>query len=154
MNWTIIKAGEKANIIPALATAEADMRYTHAQETGRVLRDARRIIQDHLIPGTEVSISIERGRPPLLKNESSLRLAALAGTIYREIGRELRPIAMRFGTDAGYAYQPGRAQPAVLETLGVVGGKLHSPEEYAEMNTVAPRLYLTARMIMAVSGSQ
>jgi glutamate carboxypeptidase len=151
VNWTIVRAGEKANIIPALATAEADMRYSELDETERVLADARRIIQQHLIPDTQTDITLERGRPPLLKNKSSLKLAALAARLYQEIGRELDPIAMRFGTDAGYAYQPGSAEPAVLETLGVVGGRLHSPEEFAEVGSLAPRLYLTAHMIMALS---
>jgi glutamate carboxypeptidase len=151
VNWTIVRAGTKANIIPAFARAEADMRYTDMIETDRVLTNARRIIQAHLIPDTKVKINIERGRPPLLKNEASLTLADLAASIYRNIGRELRPIAMRFGTDAGYAYSPGSTEPAVLEALGVVGGKLHAPEEFAVVSSVALRLYLTTRMIMALS---
>lgn len=154
VNWTIAKAGTKANIIPAFARAEGDMRYTDRHEPDRVLRDAQRIIQEHLIPDTEVTIELERGRPPLLSNESSLELAALAERIYQDIGRELRPITMRFGTDAGYAYQAGGANPAVLETLGVVGGRLHSPEEFAELSSVAPRLYLTTRMIVELSLSE
>ncbi|MNP68768.1 glutamate carboxypeptidase [compost metagenome] len=54
---------------------------------------------------------------------------------------------MRFGTDAGYAYVPGSAKPAVLETMGVVGAGLHADDEYIELNSVAPRLYLTVAMI-------
>jgi glutamate carboxypeptidase len=151
VNWTIVNAGKKANIIPALATAEADMRYSDLSETERVMSDARRIIREHLIPDTEVQIRWERGRPPLLENQASLELAALAVRVYEAIGRELNPIAMRFGTDAGYAYRPGSPKPAVLETLGVVGGRLHSPEEFAELESLAPRLYLTAQMIMELS---
>lgn len=151
VNWTLVNAGEKANIIPALATAEADMRYSDLSETGRVIAEARRIIREHLISDTKVRIGLVRGRPPLLRNKASLQLAALAARIYADIGHKLAPIAMRFGTDAGYAYQPDRPKPAVLETLGVVGGRLHSAEEFAALSSVAPRLYLTARMIMALS---
>jgi glutamate carboxypeptidase len=154
VNWTIVRAGAKANIIPALATAEADMRYTDTHETTRVLNDARRIVRKHLIAGTEAEVRIERGRPPLLDNKASRELASMAGRIYQDIGRELDSIAMRFGTDAGYAYQAEINRPAVLETLGVVGGRLHSPDEFARINSVALRLYLTARMIMALSPSR
>jgi glutamate carboxypeptidase len=151
VNWTIVRAGEKSNIIPALATAEADMRYSAIHETDRVLRDARRIIREHLIPDTEIEIRIEQGRPPLLRNEASQSLAALAERIYQDIGRELGAIAMRFGTDAGYAYHANGTKPAVLETLGIVGGRLHSPDEFAKVSSVVPRLYLTTRLIIALS---
>lgn len=151
VNWTIVRAGERTNIIPALATAEADMRYSDLTETNRVVIDAQRIVRKHLIPDTEVQITLERGRPPLLENPASLELAAVAVRIYEDIGRELNPIAMRFGTDAGYAYRPGSPKSAVLETLGVVGGRLHSPEEFAELESLVPRLYLTAQLIMRLS---
>jgi glutamate carboxypeptidase len=75
----------------------------------------------------------------------------MARKIYQDIGRELDSIVMRFVTDAGYAYQAESNRPAVLETLGVVGGRLHSPDEFARINSVAPPLYLAARMIMALS---
>jgi len=35
----------------------------------------------------------------------------------------------------------------VLETLGVVGAGLHGDDEYIELSSVAPRLYLTVAMI-------
>ncbi len=153
VNWTIVKAGEKVNIIPALAMAEADMRYSDLSETERVMTDAQRITRKHLIPDTKVQLRLKRGRPPLLENQASQKLAVFAVRIYEDIGRELNPIAMRFGTDAGYAYQPGSPKPAVLETLGVVGGRLHSREEFAEIKSLVPRLYLTAQMIIELSQS-
>ena len=58
---------------------------------------------------------------------------------------------MRFGTDAGYAYVPDSETPAVLETMGVVGAGLHSDEEYLELASIAPRLYLTVAMIKTLS---
>ena len=58
---------------------------------------------------------------------------------------------MRFGTDAGYAYVPGSDKPAVLETMGVVGAGLHADDEYIELGSIAPRLYLTVSMIRTLS---
>jgi glutamate carboxypeptidase len=81
-------------------------------------------------------------------------LASMAQRIYQDIGRALDSIGMRYGTDAGYAYQAESNRPAVLETLGVVGGRLHLPDEFARINGVAPRLYLTACMILALSPSR
>ena len=149
VNWTLAKAGEKANIIPALATAEADMRYADLSESDRVLADAQRISQARLIADTQVTLTLRKGRPPLARNEGSAALASTAQQLYGQIDRSLEPIAMRFGTDAGYV--PGSATPAVLETMGVVGAGLHADDEYIDLSSIAPRLYLTVAMIRHLS---
>lgn len=153
VNWTLIKGGEKRNIIPSSASAEADMRYADLSETDRVLADAQRIAANKLIEGTEVTLRLEKGRPPLAKNPGSEQLAKAAQALYKKIGRNIEPIAMRFGTDAGYAYMPGSAKPAVLETMGVVGAGLHADDEYIELSSIAPRLYLTVALITQLSGT-
>lgn len=151
VNWTLIKGGEKRNIIPSSASAEADMRYSDLSESDRVIADAQRMVQKKLIDGTEVSVRLEKGRPPLAKNPGSEQLAKTAQTLYGKIGRNIEPIAMRFGTDAGYAYVPGSEKPAVLETMGVVGAGLHADDEYIELSSIAPRLYLTVALIKQLS---
>lgn len=151
VSWTMIAGGEKRNIIPNKATAEADMRYSDISETERVLADAQKIIENKLIDDTRVELRFDKGRPPLAKNPASERLAETAQRLYGEIDQRIEPIAMRFGTDAGYAYVPDSDKPAVLETMGVVGAGLHSEDEYIELSSIAPRLYLTTAMIRALS---
>lgn len=151
VSWTMVAGGEKRNIIPNKATAEADMRYSDISETERVLADAQKIIGNKLIDDTRVELRVDKGRPPLAKNPASERLAETAQRLYGEIDQRIEPIAMRFGTDAGYAYVPDSDKPAVLETMGVVGAGLHSEDEYIELSSIAPRLYLTTAMIRALS---
>jgi glutamate carboxypeptidase len=147
VNWTVLKAGERTNIIPEQAHATADLRYSDPNELARVQRDATRLTRQSLVPDTQVSVSVVDRRPPFTKNPASERLAALATGIYLGLGRDLGTVAARYGTDAGYAYQPGLGKPAVLEGLGIVGGGLHAPEEWADLDSVAPRLYLTLKLI-------
>ena len=154
VNWTLIKGGEKRNIIPASAAAEGDMRYSDPSESDRVVADGQRIIKDKLIDGTDVTFRLDKGRPPLVKNPGSEDLAKTAQALYGKIGRTIDPIAMRFGTDAGYAYVPDSQKPAVLETMGVVGAGLHADDEYSELSSIAPRLYLTVAMIMQLSSAK
>ena len=154
VNWTLIKGGDKRNIIPSSASAEGDMRYSDLSESDRVLADGQRIVGKKLIDGTEVSFRLEKGRPPLVKNPATENLANVAQDLYSKIGRTVNPIAMRFGTDAGYAYVPDSQKPAVLETMGVVGAGLHADDEYAELSSIAPRLYLTTGMIMQLSAQK
>lgn len=151
VNFTVLRAGERLNIIPDQATATADMRYSDPSELSRVEASARALVAEHLVPDTEVNVRVDARRPPFARNAASDRLAELARSIYLGLGRSLEPVAMRYGTDAGFAFQAGRASPAVLEGLGIVGQGLHSPAEWANLESVVPRIYLTLELIETIS---
>ena len=150
VNWTVIRAGEKINVIPDAAEATADMRLSDMNELVRVQTEGEAIVRNKLIPETEVSLDVENKRPPLSRNAPSKNLAAVASRIYSELGKTLKIGMMRFGTDAGYAWNPNNPRPAVLETMGLLGSKIHSPAEYAELDSIVPRLYLSVRMIQTL----
>jgi glutamate carboxypeptidase len=154
VNWTLVHAGDKVNIIPDAAEATADMRLSDVSEIVRVQNDGDAIIKNKLIPGTEASFAVENRRPPFSRNVPTENLAALAVSIYGELGKTLKTGAMRFGTDAGYAWNPNSPRPAVLETLGLLGSKIHTPGEYAELDSIMPRLYLSVRMIEVLCGTK
>ena len=147
VNWTVVQAGDRVNVIPAAASAKADMRLSVLSELERVQNDANRIIQKELIPETQVTVRVEDRRPPFSQNPNTDALAKKAQAIYQDIGKTLTPVAMRFGTDAGYAYNPANPKQTVLEGLGIVGDKLHSVDEWGDLDSVVPRLYLTVMLL-------
>jgi glutamate carboxypeptidase len=147
VSWTVIQAGDRVNIIPEKASATADMRMSDVSELQRVQADADRIVQKHLIPDTEVTVKVENRRPPFSRNAATDRLAATADGVYKELGKSIKPLAMRYGTDAGFAYHPGAARPVVLDGMGIVGDRIHSSDEWADLDSIVPRLYLTVRML-------
>lgn len=147
VSWTVLQAGDRVNIIPEKASATADMRMSDVSELQRVQADADRIVQKHLIPDTEVTVKVENRRPPFSRNAATDRLAATADGIYKELGKSIKPLAMRYGTDAGFAFHPAAAKPVVLDGMGIVGDRIHSSDEWADLDSVVPRLYLTVRMM-------
>jgi glutamate carboxypeptidase len=58
VNLTIVRERMTVNIIPAFATGEVHMRYTDAHEIVRILHDAQRTIQKHLILDTVAEVNI------------------------------------------------------------------------------------------------
>jgi glutamate carboxypeptidase len=52
-------------------------------------------------------------------------------------------------TDAGYAGRSGKA--VVLESFGLAGWGYHARDEYIELDSIVPRLYLMTRMLMTVA---
>ena len=154
LNWTIVEGGVKRNVIPEHARAEGDMRYFDSSEYQRVLEEAQAITKNQLIDDTEVEFHLEKGRPPLPDNPQSQQLAEQAQKIYQELGQTLQAVEIGGGTDAAYAYHADSDKPAVLESLGLVGGGYHSDQEFVLVDSVVPRLYLTTRMIMQLSEDQ
>ena len=89
VNFTVLKAGDRKNVIPDHAVAEADVRARSVEEFDRVEKDMARISANKLIPDTEVKTSVTRTFPPMPKNARSDALAVRAQAIYGELGRNL-----------------------------------------------------------------
>lgn len=149
LHWTMIQGGTKPNIIPESAKAEGDMRYFVPEEYERVSMQARRIVAAHRVPDTQVTFNLAKGRPPLPHNPATKALGERARSIYAEMGTDLMLAEIGGGTDAGYAFQPDSpGKPAILESLGIVGGQYHSTDEFAVLASITPRLYLATRLVM------
>jgi glutamate carboxypeptidase len=97
-------------------------------------------------------MNFERRRPPLEANVASRALAKHAQQIYSELGKKLvvDDVAAGGGTDAAFAALQTKAP--VIERFGLQGFGSHSADaEYILIDSIEPRLYLLARMIVEVS---
>ena len=148
LNWTTMQAGKSRNQIPDAATAVADVRLTAAGAGEQLVAAMRaKVAESKRVPDTEVSIALGAGRPPFVGGERTLALAKRAQAIYAELDN--RPLQLvpgtGGGTDAGFANRSGKA--AVLESLGLAGWGYHAKDEYIEIDSIVPRLYLTTRLL-------
>ncbi|MFT0477079.1 M20/M25/M40 family metallo-hydrolase [Pseudomonas antarctica] len=148
INFTVIKAGDRTNVIPDQATAKADVRAALPEEFDRIEKDLARVSANKLIPDSEVKTRLLRGLPPMPQTPESDKLVAIAQGIYGELGRKLTIEGSGGAADASLSAGVGTP---TLDGFGIVGGNIHTPEEYAEVESVAPRIYLLSRMIMELS---
>ncbi|RVU50695.1 M20/M25/M40 family metallo-hydrolase [Pseudomonas syringae pv. syringae] len=151
INFTVLKAGDRTNVIPDQASAKADVRAAVPEEFDRVEQDLARVSATKLVPDTEVKTSLVRGLPPMPQTAQSDALVAMAQGIYGELGRTLTIEGSGGAADSSLSASVGTP---TLDGFGIVGGNIHTPEEYAEVGSVAPRIYLLSRMIMKLSGQQ
>ena len=152
LNWTLAKAGIVRNMIPPGAQAQADIRVDRVADLDGIEQALRERIKNKLLPESEVMLEFERRRPPLQATEASRALGAHASRIYSEIGRKLavRDRPTGGGTDAAFAALSTRAP--VVEGFGLRGFGSHSTNaEYVLIESIEPRLYLAARMIMDIA---
>lgn len=153
MNWTISKSGSNRNVIPAAATASADVRVLKVADYDRIEQQVNERVKKQLIPEAKVELKFERRRPPLEATAASIALAKHAQQIYTgELGRPLGADdkAAGGGTDAAFASLKTKAP--VIERFGLQGFGAHSADaEYVLIDSIEPRLYLATRMVMDIS---
>jgi glutamate carboxypeptidase len=152
LNWTVSQAGTNRNVIPAQATAQADARALKMSDFAGLETTLQERVKTQRIPDARVALRFEMRRPPLRATPASRRLSAHGGTIYEELGLPLKvlDVATGGGTDAAFAALKTNA--AVIEGFGLSGFGAHSNDaEYVRLETIVPRLYLSARMIMDVA---
>jgi len=152
MNWTLANAGDNRNVIPAKASAVADVRVLRIADYDGIEQKVRERIRNQLIPDTKVEMTFERRRPPLELTDASRALARHAQQIYAEIGHKLvvGDVAEGGGTDAAFAALKTKAP--VIERFGLRGFGAHSNNaEYVDIDSIEPRLYLLTRMIIDVA---
>ena len=155
MNWTTASAGTNRNVIPAIASANADVRVLRVSDYDGLEAKVRERIKNKLIPDTQVEMIFERRRPPLEATAASKALAGHAQQVYRELGKDLvvSDLAAGGGTDAAFASL--QAKGPVLERFGLQGFGAHSNDaEYVLLDSVEPRIYLATRMIMDFSAGK
>lgn len=150
LNWTQARAGTVPNMIPSEARATADVRAERMSDFDAVEKILNERIKNKLIPDTQVTVELIRGRPPLIPSDKGRAAATLAQSLAAEINWKMDVLetATGGGTDAAYASL--RAKGAVIESFGLQGFGAHSDDaEYVLIGSIVPRLYTTTRLIQS-----
>jgi glutamate carboxypeptidase len=142
-----IRGGTRPNVVPERCELGVDIR---AVERERL--EAAEAAVDALLAAPELpDVRIEReelGRHwPMEKLERSSRLVEHAVALAGRLGFELRDTLTGGASDANTT--AGMGVPT-LDGLGPVGGNDHSPAEYLEIDSIAPRTTLLATLLLAI----
>jgi glutamate carboxypeptidase len=145
VNLTVLRAGERANIIPDQAEATLNVRYRKAEEFDTILAKVEAGTHNTQVPDTTVTLAHDLAFPPLTENAQIDALAARARAIYAEIGKTVELSGNGGASESALAMSEGT--PA-LDGLGFVGGDFHTDHEWIDLNSITPRLYLFTRLLM------
>ena len=150
VNVTIIQAGNTINVIPDHATVKADVRAFTSEEFDRVERDLQRLVGDTIVPNVQVKASMTRNFPPWARVARTDALLARAQRLYAEIGGTLTAVSVGSSADVAFAAETGTPS---IDGFGIRGGGAHSVDDYADLSSIAPRVYLLTRMLMDLGHS-
>ncbi len=147
-NCGTIVGGTVANTVPDRCQFKANVRYfTKAQRewTDKFMLSLASKVN---IEGCSTTVTFGKGRPPMELTEKNKDFTNRLNEIFFANGMtELEPFIGTGGSDAAYITEAGI--PCV-DCLGVVGGRIHSVDEYAEIEYLteyAKRLALIALYI-------
>jgi glutamate carboxypeptidase len=141
---TALEAGEGLNTVPSRGLLAADVRAPTQADLDRVVA---RIVDFPAYDGITLRYEDLGGPPPFERTPAVARLAetaiAIGGTLGHAFGE-----AVAGGVSDG-SWTASRGIPT-LDGLGPVGGADHSPAEYVETASFAPRCGVVAGLVAAI----
>ncbi len=148
----VISGGTVPNVVPDFAQAQFDLRFLKQSDlppTEELFRESikRKLIED-------VELTLEHApdiKGPMVRTPESLKLAGQAQDIAHLLGFSVDHVLTGGASDASYT--SGYGVPS-LDGLGPIGGRDHSPYEYLELDSVAPRAALLAGLIASIGQSR
>jgi glutamate carboxypeptidase len=151
VNVGTMQAGIRPNVVPDHAAAEVDLRANTIPDMEELLAGATAALARETLDGTSYTWAPVQFRPPWGPNPRTDRLAGLARTIARALDFDVRAVGTGGMSDGNITAACG---VPTLDGLGPIGGLDHSPLEYVEISSIAPRTALLAGLIAAVAATR
>ena len=141
---TGLEAGEGLNTVPSTGALTVDLRAWTQQDLDWAYEQA---LGSAAHDGIELSFEDLGGPPPFERTPAVALLAETALELGREIGHPFAETGAGGVSDGSWTASQG---VATLDGLGPIGGEDHTPSEYAEVASFAPRCGVVAGLVAAV----
>ncbi|MEJ5230176.1 MAG: M20/M25/M40 family metallo-hydrolase [Pseudothermotoga sp.] len=141
LNPTIMNAGEKSNITPDLCNAYFDVRFSTQKEFEQCREILSELCSKTSIDGTSCELSIQIRRPSM---EFHPKMKEAVEKAFERIGVRFDYQHSSGGADSAFFSQFG---VPTIDGLGLVGGRFHSEEEFALLNSFETRVALSLEIL-------
>lgn len=140
-----IAGGEALNVVPDNAVAKLDVRISHPDDENWVRLQIDNIINKMQRDGYSLTVEGEFGRPVKPVNAALEHLFARAQHAGKKLG-----LAIDWQDSGGCCDGNNLAFHGlpVLDTLGVRGGNIHSPDEFILLDSLVERAMLSALLLI------
>ena len=134
-NVGVIQGGTVGNTVPDRCSFLVDIRFGNQENCKRAEEIVQKTAQRVYVPGCSCVLEKISVRPAMPLCDANRRLLERMNEIYKESG--LPQLTMRAepsGSDAAYTTLAGIP---TVDNVGVEGGRIHSPEEFAYLRSLA-----------------
>ncbi len=143
VNVGVVHGGTTANVVPARAVAEVDVRVSTHADAARIERELR--VVKPVTPGTRIKVEGHFNRPPMERTAAIASLFARAREIGLELGQNLTEGSTGGGSDGNFTAALG---VPTLDGLGALGDGAHADFEHIVIESLAPRAALLAALLL------
>jgi glutamate carboxypeptidase len=140
----------KTNVVADQAVVSGDLRTLSPEQLERAKATMRSVIADSL-PHTHAELSFEDGYPPMAPTEGNRRLLAMYDRASQDLG--LGAVTATDPAKAGAADISFVAAlvPMAIDGLGLKGHDDHTPQETADLTTLAMQIKRAAVLLYRLS---
>ena len=134
-NCGIIEGGTVPNTVAGRCTFVANIRFASQAQYDEIRAFCEKLAKTVYVEGCTCRLVLQSHRTAMEVTDRNLSLLEKVNGIWAENGLQTRTAATRKGgSDAADITAFGIP---VLDSVGVLGGKIHSPDEFAELSSLA-----------------
>lgn len=145
VNVGLVSGGQSVNTIAPSAEGSIDLRVMTLAQRNEMVAALESIVRRAAVPGTRATLQIKGEFLPMEQSEASARVFELYRDQAKATGFETMGEFSGGCADSGFTAALGAP---TLCSVGPVGGKAHSPEEWLDLESMVPRAQALARTIL------
>jgi glutamate carboxypeptidase len=148
VNAGVIRGGTRPNVVTERCTIEVDVRAVERETLEAAEAAVREIAAASTVPDTSCELVPMARWWPMEKLERSTRLVEHTIALAAGLGFATKDAATGGASDANTTAGMGVAS---IDGLGPIGGNDHSPSEYLEIDSIAPRTALVVALLETIA---
>lgn len=143
VNVGLMSGGSARNVVAQHAEATVDLRFRTTEEGHSLLHKVRDICRPSN-PGFTVEVDGALTRPPLVRTPDIIKLFEHVRDAGKAFGVQFEQSSSGGVSDANLIADAG---VAVVDSMGPIGGKVHSDGEFLELDSIVPKAAIAAYAI-------
>jgi glutamate carboxypeptidase len=145
-NVGVMQGGTTSTAVPDYAKILIDVRYKDPDDLPGIMKQLEQVAANVSVEGTTGVVTYMHGIKPMKTTDGVLQLFEVVKQAYEENGFGT-PYAKRVGGASDSAYSVLAGVPTVC-AMGVKGGRNHSPEEFAQVESLFERAKLMVDCVL------
>jgi glutamate carboxypeptidase len=145
VNVGLVSGGQSVNTVAPWAEGQIDLRYIEPADRDDMVARIGAIVARSFVPGTRAELQVRGEFLPLTQSAAARRLFELYVDSAAETGFSTAGEFSGGCADSGFTAALG---VPTLCSVGPVGGRAHSPDEFLNIGSMVPRAQACARAIL------
>ncbi len=152
INPALIEGGGANNIVPDMCLSRFNIRLEQPEDEQWCLDNIGEILNEiNARDGLSIEMHGQFGRKPKVLTTANEKLFQLACDCGAQLGLDLTWLPTGGCCDGNNLAEAGIPN---IDTLGVQGGKIHSPDEYVKVSSLTVRAKLSALLLLKLATSE